>query len=527
MDTRPSDFTLKDMGYRRFVIDPPLRPGQSSSLSFEVRIAPSTIGRASPIIPNGTFVDHNRVFPSIGLRNTQMDNPDKRRKYNLPPREKMQERDNAKVLRHNFFDYHNDRLNFSTTFCTQMGQTAVAPGSLVREYEDGGQACFEYKTQKPIANFFAFVSAKFLEKTDTHKGIKLRILYDKAHPYNVDKMMAALKSGLDSFQTRYGPYQYDHVRIMEFPYRSFAQSFAGTIPFSENVGFIQDDAGKDREKVDLMTYVTLHELGHQYYGHQILPAQVKGFNVLSESLSENAALTALKDQMGWEQAKRRRDRSADEYLMLRTTDKKAERPLALVESSQYTWYQKGMMVFWGLTGYMGQDNVDLAMRDLLETFSLKEAPYPTTLDLVSALRGRADKATQSFITDSFDKLTFWDLKIKDHTIVKNEDGTYTVNFTLVTGKKYANEDTGKEIAAQPLTEVIEVGLFKADPSVTAGGDALIYKRISVSLKETAVSLTVDTLPAYVMADPRAWLIERNTKDNAQKLDTDAMTALKQ
>jgi len=520
LETKPSDYTLKEFGYRRFVFDPPLAPGDKSQLDFVVNIAPPVLGQNSPIIQNGTFVNHQRIFPIIGLQGARMTNPDKRRKYDLPELPKMPDRDDMDARRHNFFDYHNERVDFETVFCTDKGQTAVAPGRLVREYEEGGQACFDYKTKNPIANFFAFVSANYLEESETYKGVKLRILYDKAHPYNVEKMMTALKTGLDSFQTRYGPYQHDHVRILEFPYRGFAQSYAGTIPFSENIGFIQEDAGKDGEKVDLMTYVTHHELGHQYFGHQILPAQVKGFNVLSETLSENAALTALEDQLGWEQAKRRRDRSADQYLMLRTTDRNAERPLGLVENSMYTWYQKGMMVVWGLSGYMGRDNVDLAMQDLLAEYRLKEAPYPTTLDLVSVLKGRADPSLHGFIDDSFEKLTFWDLKIKDQKAVPNSDGGYDVSFTLVTNKKYASEETGKETDADALQEIIEIGVFKDDPKDTVGGEAMLYKRITVTEKETPINVTVDEVPAWVMADPRAWLIERNVKDNAEKLDTD-------
>ncbi|MEE9347796.1 MAG: hypothetical protein V3U82_06345, partial [Robiginitomaculum sp.] len=526
LETKPSDYTLKDFGYRWFVFATPLAPGARTQMDFTVEIEATEIGRRSPIIPNGTFVDNTRIFPVIGLSNMRMRNPDKRRKYDLPKLSKMKDREDMEARSHNFFTYNDPRVNFETRFCTEPGQIAIAPGNLVREYEDNGRACFDYKTQQPIANFFAFVSANFLESTDAHKGVKLRILYHKSHPYNVEKMMDALKSGLDSYAKSYGPYQYDHVRIMEFPYRSFAQSFAGTIPFSERIGFIQDNAIKDGETIDLMTYVTLHELGHQYFGHQIFPAQVKGFNVLSETLSENSASSALEDLQGWEAAKRRRDSSANHpingYLAARTADKNAERPLALVENSPYTWYNKGHMVFWGLRGYMGREAVDGAMQDLIAQYGLKEGPYPTTLDLVSALRARGDDDVQQFITDSFDKLTFWDLKIKDESVTANSDGGYDVSFTLQTVKKYASEETGKEEETD-LAEFIEIGVFSENPSASAGGEALVYKRIPVTEEETKVTITVSEKPSHVMADPRAWLIERNVKDNAVKLEEAAST----
>ena len=39
----------------------------------------------------------------------------------------------------------------------------------------------------------------------------------------------------------FGPYQFNDARIIEFPrYASFAQAFAGTMPYSESIGFVAD-----------------------------------------------------------------------------------------------------------------------------------------------------------------------------------------------------------------------------------------------------------------------------------------------
>jgi len=59
----------------------------------------------------------------------------------------------------------------------------------------------------------------------------------------------------------FSPYQYAQLRIMEFPYEGFAQAFAGTVPFSENIGFVQDPGdAEDPKRVDYATYVTMHEI---------------------------------------------------------------------------------------------------------------------------------------------------------------------------------------------------------------------------------------------------------------------------
>jgi len=91
-------------------------------------------------------------------------------------------------------------------------------------------------------------------------------------------MMEAMQSAMTTFTDTFGPYQYAQARIMEVPYVQFAQAFAGTIPFGESMGFIMEvEEGED--KIDFMTYVTVHELGHQWFGHQIVPANVKGYRL--------------------------------------------------------------------------------------------------------------------------------------------------------------------------------------------------------------------------------------------------------
>ena len=51
-------------------------------------------------------------------------------------------------------------------------------------------------------------------------------------------MLKSLQTALDVFSPRFSPYQFRQARILEFPaYASFAQAFAGTMPYSESIGF--------------------------------------------------------------------------------------------------------------------------------------------------------------------------------------------------------------------------------------------------------------------------------------------------
>jgi hypothetical protein len=83
------------------------------------------------------------------------------------------------------------------------------------------------------------------------------------------------KASLDYFQANFSPYQFRQLRFLEFPaYADFAQAFANTMPWSENLGFIADY--RDKSKIDLVTYVGAHEIGHQWWAHQIVGADQQG-----------------------------------------------------------------------------------------------------------------------------------------------------------------------------------------------------------------------------------------------------------
>ena len=84
-----------------------------------------------------------------------------------------------------------------------------------------------------------------------------------------------MKRSLDYFTAQLQPVPVPaapHPRVPGL--RTFAQSFANTIPYSESIGFIA--SYDDPEKIDLVTYVTAHEIGHQWWAHQVMSGETAG-----------------------------------------------------------------------------------------------------------------------------------------------------------------------------------------------------------------------------------------------------------
>jgi len=535
---------LKDYDINIFRFDTPLAPGAKTVIDFETYFHPPKLGDGSVMVENGTFVNNNQVIPSIGIQPNYIQNPDTRRKYDLPELEDMPARTDSEARQRNFFDAHSHYVDFEATICTDSNQIGIAPGELLRTYEQENRSCRDYKAIRPIANFFSFLSGDYTVARDEWTApdgtkIPLEIFHYASHDYNVPLMLEAMKDSFKTFTREYGPYQYSQLRIIEFPFRSFAQSFAGTVPFSENIGFMRDPGNpEDNKSVDLATYVTMHEIGHQWFGHQIMPAQTVGFNVLSEGLTENASMTAYEEELGWQKARRvLEQRAIQTYLVARTLDNDDEPPLAKAESQQYLVYNKASWVFWGLKQYMGEDKMQAAIRQFVTDFGEKGAPYPTTLELTQYLRDAAGPEYDQLITDYWDRITFWNLGFAEgHDPISkpNANGGYDVTVQIRVDKLIASEEDGKETSVaemdgEGLNEWIEIGLYTTDPKDTFGDEWLKLERIritdenSVAVEdETArtleVTITVNEPPTHVLVDPRRLLIERNVNDNGRKIE---------
>ena len=510
-----------EMRSHLYIFNPPLAPNAETTLDFDVFFDSPKFMDGSPIRKQANFLNNSRM-PGLGVNYSYMNNPDKRRKYDLPEKDKRPDRDDAEAVKKNFFTPSADYVDFDANICVDKGQIPIAPGKFMSESTGpGDRVCRQYQAINPIMNFFSFVAADYEVAEDVWKNpngadVDLKIYHHAGHPFNIDIMMGAMQSSMTTFTETFGPYQYAQARIMEVPYVSFAQAFAGTIPFGESLGFIME-VEKGEDKIDFMTYVTAHELGHQWFGHQIVPANTKGYNVLSEGLTENASMTAFEKIKGYPMTRRMRSKRGEQYLSGRTADKNPEPPLALAEDQQYIFYNKANAVFWGLRHYMPEGEMNAALAKFIKDYGSKGSPYPTTLQLVEALREAADDDLQQFITDSWDKITFWETGFGDVDVKGNADGTFTVTAIAKMAKKYASEEDGKETDAETLDEPVEIAFYKEDPSNSWEEEPMLLKRFRLTEAETELTFELSERPGYIVIDPRALLVERKLNDNVKAL----------
>ena len=502
-------------GYSIFRFDRPLAPGATTELNFASRIWHRGFRNGAPptdVVLNGTFVNNFDIAPIIGMdRNGLLTDRVERRRQGLPAELRPAKLEDSGATAFN--QIRSDWVKTDIRVTTDADQVPIAPGELVAESTANGRRTARFVSRAPIHNFFSIQSARYAIDRSRRGGVSLEIYYHPTHAWNVAAMRRALAAGLDYYQSNFGPYQFGHARIIEFPgYASFAQAFAGTMPYSESIGFAADVS--DPNKIDYVTYVTAHELGHQYWAHQAVGADMQGSTMLTETLAQYSALMVMKKVYGPDKIRRFLKYELDEYLGSRKGDAIEEMPLVRVENQPYIHYNKGALVMYLLQERMGEQSVNRALARYLGRWGLKGPPYPRTTDLIAEFRKEAaTPEQQALISDLFERITIYDLKAPEAKTVRGKDGLWTTTITVDAAKYYA-DGKGVERPAR-LREAIEVGLFTDRPGL--GGfdrnDVISMERRPVVGGKQQIILKSRRKPAFAGIDPYNFMIDRNSDDN--------------
>ncbi|ANB17458.1 ABC transporter permease/M1 family aminopeptidase [Dokdonella koreensis] len=505
-------------GYTIYRLDTPLPPGASMDFAFELASEPHGFplnGGDTQVVDNGTFFN-NMALPQFGYaEGRQLTDRNDRRKYGLPDLPRMPKIDDEAARANTYISDSADWVDFETIVSTAGDQIALAPGYLQREWTEGGRRFFHYKSEAKLLPFFSWLSARWQVKRDAWNGIPIEIYYDAKHPYNVDRMIESTKKSLEYFTRNFSPYQFRQFRILEFPgYASFAQAFAGTIPYSESIGFIADL--RDKEDIDYVFYVTAHEAAHQWWAHQVIGANVQGATMLSESLAQYSALMVMEHEYGPQKMRKFLKYELDRYLMSRATERVEELPLALNENQDYIHYRKGSVVFYALRDMIGEDTLNAVLARFLKDKGFQQPPYTTTREFLAYLREGTDPKFHPFIENLFEKITFWDNRAVEANAVKREDGKYTVTLKLHSAM-LQTDGKGAETEAT-LDQWVDIGVFARPPGGKESDETVLYlQKHHVTEKETTLELVVDGEPFEAGIDPYNKLVDRSSEDNRKRV----------
>ena len=536
--SKSNELALEDtvFNFDFYVLSSPMQPGDSLTLEWEIWNEPNTwLSSNSPVRANGTFIN-NGIFPTFGYSASgEITDNEIRKKYDLPEKERMMSPYDTSALGNTYISSSADWIDFETIVSTSPDQIAIAPGYLQKEWEENGRRYFHYKMDSKMLNFYAFQSARYEVVRDNWNDINIEIYYHKGHEYNLDRMIKGVKKSLDYYTENFSPYQHKQVRIIEFPRSggTFAQSFANTIPFSEAIGFIAKVDDEDEDGVDYPFSVTSHEVAHQWWAHQVIGANVQGATLMSESMSEYSSLKVLEKERGEGEMRSFLKDALDSYLQGRSLERLKEKPLIFNENQQYIHYNKGSLILYALSDYLGADVFNGAMSKYIDSVAFQEPPYTTSLEYLEFVKAVVPDSLSYLVKDMFETITLYSNKVKEATYRELDNGQFEISMNAIVSK-YRADEQGKRLFSDngldslsfeeegarrptyslPLNDWIEVGIFTEKEVDGAEKEVPLYlKKHRIDQINNEMIIVVDEKPTSVGIDPYNKLIDVVSNDN--------------
>jgi len=158
---------------------------------------------------------------------------------------------------------------------------------------------------------------------------------------------------------------------------------------------------------------------------------------------------------------------------------------------------------------VGENVVDGAMRRLLADYAFKPAPYPSSKDFLRYLREGAGPQYDEAISDLFERITLYDVKVTNAVARPDGAGKYTVTLDVEAHKFYA-DGHGRQTEAD-LAMDMDIGLFDAEPGTKqfTKANVIHFAKGAIKSGKQSISVTVDRLPTFAGVDPYNKLITRN------------------
>ena len=521
--------SLVDDHFHFYTFQPeqPLAPGEQCVLHFDLSYASKGFlakwGKGAisgdsnlELVENGTFFTNRRYFPTIGYdQNKELEDVDLREKHGLSPKNPIRANEPAALVA-NCISPQADWINFEAVVSTSSDQMALAPGYLVRQWKDKGRNYFHYTMDTVMPDLYGFLSADYAVEKGHWRDVAIEVYYHPDHAYNIDRMIEGARNALAYCSEQFGPYQHRQLRIVEFPnYRTFAQSLPNTIPYSENFGFI---ANLDRDvRMDHMMFVTAHEIAHQWWGHQVMAANVEGAALIMESLAQYGALMVMEHHAEPQQMRNFLLNERDRYLSARARQSIAERPLKEVAYQSYLHYQKGGLAMYTLKSYIGEKALNGALHQYIADAGLKGPPYTTTHDLMGYLRQATPERYAYLIEDLFETITFSDNKVLAAHATKQGPGNWRLELQVETHKLRA-DGSGKEREI-PVDDWLQVVVYGED------GKTLFKEMVHFQAAKKTLSIELAERPTRAGIDPNGLMFDKNLENNTVNVSENATTQI--
>ncbi len=376
-----------------------LLPNQKATFNFEISYQWKPInGHQSfnAIVENGSFIRISRFFPQIGYQTTyEIEDKKSRKDYALGKATAIKPFDAPKVP-------NNDFIDLDMIVSTESNQIVIGVGELQKQWRQKNRTFFHYKVEA-IPFRFAISSAKYAVKKEVYKGKLFEVYYHPSHSENVSHLIKNAKITMDYCETNFGKYPFKTIRFAEVS--SFTQGFnatayPATIYMTEQMAFHCNLKADNQQ--DVINELAGHELAHLWWGNsQIDPDPREGDVMLTETLAMYTELMLLKKMYG----KSKVEESVKIHQDIYDSEKGFLGDISLIKVTSeqaHISYSKGAVVMYKLSELVGEEKVNLALRNFLNKNKYPN-PKPTSTDFLSEIYKVSDDKTHEKIKQLFIK----------------------------------------------------------------------------------------------------------------------------
>ncbi|HEU4556227.1 MAG TPA: ABC transporter permease [Longimicrobium sp.] len=499
---RPARRVVADdrLGHHIYALGQPLQPGDSLTLSFDLRFERRGFGNGlrkngagKAIVENGTYLTAS-ALPVIGYQPLrELWSAEDRRKHGLPRQVTLPPPGDIDPN-----VTAGSPATFEAIVGTDAGQVAVAPGELRRAWAEGGRRYFHYASDVPISGLDVFFSANYAVHRERWKGVDLQVYLHPGHARHRERLLRGVRAALDYYSAQFGPYPYRFLQVVEQPGNFFGMGVDGSGVITGGEGFFLLDPRGDG--FDAMFEVVSHEVGHQWWGGQLKPAFAEGGGVISEGLAWYSTLQLVQHVRGREALRRLMGylREPNPWPPMRTG-------LPLLRAMDpWANYRKAPYAMEALSEYVGEERVNAALRTLVRK---KAGSLATTLDLYRELQAVTPDSLKPLLHDLFEVNTFWTFDTREARAVRTDAGTWRVTLQ-VEARKVVADSAGKETEV-PIGEWVEVGIWGS------GSKPLYVQKHRVRSGMQTITVTVPERPSWGGIDPYGlldWGEDANTAE---------------
>jgi len=255
--------------------------------------------------------------------------------------------------------------------------------------------------------------------------------------------------------------------------------------------------------------ITAHEIAHNWWPYVVAPSFAEGCELATEAIAQYVWIMCLEKEYGKAMARKQLREEMDDYLRGRQKDTEGERTLARQFVRRYITYAKSMIAMYALQDYIGEKNVNNALKSIIDKFGFMENSYINALDLIKAYREVTPDSLQYVITDLFETITLFENQVLSANYEALNTKKYSVNFKVSSHKFRADSD-GKQTEI-PLNDYIYIGVLGKDD------EELYLKKHKFTQNQQQFEIIVDKKPVQAGIDPYLVLIDRNRDDNLKKV----------